>query len=58
MKRNELYEEEKDLAPYIDVSKGENILKEEVEHVLKTIKNGKVTGTDEIPNHYGGTQSL
>ena len=41
--------DERDLAPYVDVSKGEKILKEEVEHVMKMIKNVKAIGTDEIP---------
>jgi len=45
-----LYEEdERDLAPYCDVSKGENISKVEVDHVMKMIKNGKATGSDDIP---------
>ena len=44
----ELYEDERDSAPYFDVSTGENILKEEVENVIKMMKNGKATGSDEI----------
>jgi len=44
----ELYEDERDLAPYFDTSTGEKILKEE-EHVIKMMKNGKTTGSDEIP---------
>ena len=44
-----MYENERDLAPYFDVSPGKRILKEEAEHVIKMMKNGKATGTDEIP---------
>ena len=45
----DLYEDERDLAPYFATSTGEKILKEEVEHVIKMMKNGKATGSDEIP---------
>ena len=45
----EFYEDERDLAPYLDASTGEKILKGEVEHVIKIMKNGKATGSDEIP---------
>ena len=45
----ELYEDERDLAPYFDVLTKEKVLEEEVEHVIKMMKNGKVTGTDDIP---------
>ena len=44
----DLYEDERDLAPYFDTSTGEKILKEEVEHVIKMMKNGKAAGSDEI----------
>ena len=44
-----MYEDERDLAPNVDVSTGEKILKEEVEHVMKMIQNVKATGTDDIP---------
>ena len=45
----ELYEDERDSAPYFQVSTGKNILKEEVENVIKTMKNGKATGSGKIP---------
>ena len=44
----ELYEDETDLAPYFDASTGEKILKEEMEHVMKMMQNGKATEFDEI----------
>ena len=45
----ELYDDERGSVPYFDISTGENILKEEVENVGKMMKNGKATGSDEIP---------
>ena len=45
----ELYEYERDLAHYFDVSTGDKISKEEVEHVIKRKENGNATGAHEVP---------
>ena len=45
----DLYEDERVLAPCFHVSTGESNLNEEVENVIKRMKNGKATGSDEIP---------
>ena len=45
----ELYKYERDVAPYLDVSTGDKISKEEVEHVIKRKENCNGTGTHEIP---------
>ena len=44
-----MYDDERDSVLFFYVSTGENILKEEVENVIKMMKNGKATGSDEIP---------
>ena len=41
----ELYEDD---APYFHVSTGENIIKEEVANVIKMMKNGKKTESEEV----------
>ncbi|KAG1671332.1 Craniofacial development protein 2 [Nymphon striatum] len=44
----ELYEDEREPMPQFEITKGENILKDEVEKAIKSMKNGKATGPDHI----------
>ena len=43
-----LYDDNRNEIPEFEVTTGENILKEEVEKAIKTMKDGKATGIDEI----------
>ena len=45
----ELYDDEREPMPRFEVNSGENILKEEVEKAIRSMKNGKATGPDDIP---------
>ncbi|KAG1698547.1 Transmembrane protein 185-like [Nymphon striatum] len=44
----ELYEDEREPMPQFEITKGENILKDEVEKAIRSMKNGKATGPDHI----------
>ena len=45
----ELYEDHREQMPKFEVTSGANILKEEVQKALKTMKYGKATGPDDLP---------
>ena len=45
----ELYEDHREQMPKFEVTSGESIMKEEIQKALKSMKNGKATGPDEIP---------
>lgn len=44
----ELYDDEREPMPQFEVINGENILKDEVEKAISSMKNGKATGPDQI----------
>ena len=45
----ELYEDHREQMPKFEVTSGESIMKEEIQKALKSMKDGKATGTDELP---------
>ena len=45
----ELYEDHKEQMPKFEVTSGASIMKEEIQKALKSMKDGKATGTDELP---------
>ena len=45
----ELYEDNKKQMPKFEVTSGASIMKEEIQKALKSMKDGKATGTDELP---------
>ena len=45
----ELYRDNREPMPQFTTATGQNILKEEVEHVRHLMKNGKATGPDDLP---------
>ena len=45
----ELYEDHRQQMPKFEVTGGATIMKEEIQKALKTMKDGKVTGPDELP---------
>ena len=45
----ELYDDDRGQVPSFEVTTGENILREEVEKAMRSMKNGKATGPDGLP---------
>ena len=45
----ELYEDHREQMPKFEVTSGESIMKDEIQKALKSMKDGKATGTDELP---------
>ena len=45
----ELYDDHREQMPMFEVTSGASIMKEEIQKALKSMKNGKATGTDELP---------
>ena len=45
----ELYDNDRDQMPNFEVTTGESILREEVEKVMRSMKDGKATGPDGLP---------
>ena len=45
----ELYEDDREQMPKFEVTSGESIMKDEIQKALKSMKDGKATGTDELP---------
>ena len=45
----ELYEDHKEQMPMFEVTSGASIMKEEIQKALKSMKDGKATGPDELP---------
>ena len=45
----ELYDDNRDPMPQFTTATGQNILKEEVENVIHLMKDGKATGSDDLP---------
>ena len=45
----ELYEDHREQMPKFEVTSGASIMKEEIQNALKSMKDGKATGTDELP---------
>ena len=45
----ELYTDNKEPMPQFTTATGQNISKVEVENVIHVMKNGKATGTDDLP---------
>ena len=45
----ELYEDHREQMPKFEVTSGASIMKEEIQKALKSMKDGKATGTDELP---------
>ena len=45
----ELYEDHREQMPKFEVTSGANIMKEEIQKALKSMKDGKATGTDKLP---------
>ena len=44
-----LADDEREPMPRFEINSGEDIVKEEVEKAIRSMKNGKVTGPDDIP---------
>ena len=45
----ELYEDHREQMPKFEVTSGASIMKEEIQKALKSMKDGKATGPDELP---------
>ena len=45
----ELYEDHREQMPKFEVTSGESIMRDEIQKALKSIKDGKATGPDELP---------
>ena len=45
----ELYEDHREQMAKFEVTSGASIMKEEIQKALKSMKDGKATGTDELP---------
>ena len=45
----ELYEDHREQMPKFEVTSGVSIMKEEIKKALKSMKDGKATGPDELP---------
>ena len=45
----ELYEDHREQMPTFEVTSGVGIMKEEIQKALKSMKDGKATGPDELP---------
>ena len=45
----ELYEDHRKQMPKFEVTSGASIMKEEIQKALKSMKDGKATGPDELP---------
>ena len=45
----ELYKDHREQMPKFEVTSGDSIMKEEIQKALKSMKDGKATGTDELP---------
>ena len=45
----ELYEDDREQMSKFEVNSGESIMKGEIQKAIKSMKNGKATGTDELP---------
>ena len=45
----ELYEDHREQMPKAEVTSGESTMKDEMQKALKSMKDGKATGTDELP---------
>ena len=45
---NELYDDDREPMPHFEITSGQNILKEEVEKAIPSMKKGKATGSDGI----------
>ena len=45
----ELYEDHREQMPKFEVTSGASIMKEEIQKALKSMKDGKATGTYELP---------
>ena len=45
----ELYEDHREQMPKFEVTSGASVMKEEIQKALKSMKDGKATGTDELP---------
>ena len=45
----ELYEDHREQMPKFEVTSGESIMKDEIQKALKSMKDRKATGTDELP---------
>ena len=45
----ELYEDHREQMPKFEVTSGAIIMTEEIQKALKSMKDGKATGTDELP---------
>ena len=45
----EIYEDHREKMPKFEVNSGAGIMKEEIQKALKSMKDGKATGSNELP---------